>query len=69
MRYLTSTVFFVAAAVAYIFGIGPAFFGAPLLGSALLVLGLGLEISFWRQLRRAPSGRPSPATTTDQAGM
>jgi hypothetical protein len=52
MRYLTSTIFFAAAALAYVFGIGPSFFGAPLLGSALLLLGLGLEITFWRRLRR-----------------
>lgn len=52
MRYLISTVFFAAAALAYVFGIGPAFFGAPLLGSALLLIGLALEVSFWRRLRR-----------------
>jgi hypothetical protein len=63
MRYLISSVFFVAAALAYMFGVGPAFFGAPLLGSALLLLGLGLEISAWRRLRRVPARTSSRAPT------
>lgn len=61
MRYLTSTMFFAAAALAYVFGIGPALFGAPLLGSALLLLGLVLEITFWRRLRR---GRSTSSSVT-----
>ncbi|MEP7186730.1 MAG: glycosyl transferase family 39 [Rhodanobacter sp.] len=64
MRYLTSTVCFAAAALAYVLGIGPAFFGAPLLGSALLLLGLGLEIAFWRRLRRSGSTSSSTTVTT-----
>lgn len=63
MRYLISTVLSSAAVLAYVFGPRPALFGAPLLGSALLLIGLALEITTWCRLLRVPSGSSSGAAT------
>jgi hypothetical protein len=53
MRHLTRFALLLAAAVAYAAGIGPLFFGEPLLGTVLVLAGAGLEIGFWRRHRVA----------------
>ena len=62
MRHLATLGFFLGAAVAYMFGIGPLFFGAPLLGSVLVLAGIVCEVIFWRRLvrSRTTSGSPNP---------
>ena len=50
MRHMINIAFLVAALAAFAAGVGPAFFGAPLLGGLLLLVGLGCEITFWRRL-------------------
>jgi hypothetical protein len=63
MRYLITLTFLLAAVVAYFFGIGPLFFGAPLVGTVLVLAGVLFELAFWLRLfRRAPSPPPPPAT-------
>ena len=47
MRHLITFALFAAAAVTYIAGIGPLFFGAPLIGIVLVGAGLVLESVFW----------------------
>lgn len=49
MRHLISIFLLVAAAITYVIGIGPLFFGTPLLGSVLVGAGLMLELAFWRR--------------------
>lgn len=55
MRHLISIALLIAAVAAYAFGFGPFFFGAPLLGTVLLLIGFGLEITFWLRVRRRAS--------------
>jgi hypothetical protein len=56
MRHLITFATFLAAVAAYVSGIGPLFFGAPLVGTALVLAGVLLELAFWLRLfRRAPS--------------
>lgn len=56
MRHLTTFAIVLAAIAAYAFGVGPLFFGAPLLGTALVLAGVLLELAFWlRLLRWAPA--------------
>jgi hypothetical protein len=56
MRYLITFAIFLAAVVAYAFGIGPLFFGAPLVGTMLVLAGVSFELAFWlRVFRRTPS--------------
>jgi hypothetical protein len=62
MRHLISIAFLIAAAAAYAFGAGPLFFGTPLLGIVLVLIGLGFEIAFWRRLKRGASRSPSSAS-------
>jgi len=58
MRHRASLAFLVAGAAVFALGLGPAFFGQPLLGVPLLLVGLGLELVSWRRLRRGagPAG-------------
>lgn len=53
MRHLATLGFFLAAAIAYFLGIGPLFFGAPLLGWILVVAGFACELVFWHRLRHS----------------
>lgn len=53
MRHLVTLGFFLAAAIAYFLGIGPLFFGAPLLGWVLVLAGLACELVFWYRLRHS----------------
>jgi hypothetical protein len=53
MRHLVTLVFFLAASVAYVFGIGPLFFGAPLVGWVLVLAGFACELVFWYRLRHS----------------
>jgi hypothetical protein len=56
MRHLISFAIFLAAVAAYASGLGPLFFGAPLVGTVLALAGVLFELAFWLQLfRRAPS--------------
>ena len=50
MRHLITLALFLGAVFAYLFGLGPLVFGASLLGWALVLAGLALEIAFWRRL-------------------
>jgi hypothetical protein len=52
MRHLISLALLLGALVAAVAGVGPFFFGAPIIGGALLLLAVVLEISFWRHLVR-----------------
>lgn len=56
MRYLITFAIFLAAVAAYGFGLGPLFFGAPLLGTMLVLAGVLFELAFWL---RAFHGMPS----------
>jgi FtsH-binding integral membrane protein len=53
MRHLVTLGFFLAASIAYVFGIGPLFFGAPLLGWVLVLAGFACELVFWYRLRHS----------------
>ena len=56
MRHLITFTIFLAAVAAYALGLGPLFFGAPLVGSVLMLAGVLFELAFWLRLfRRAPS--------------
>jgi hypothetical protein len=56
MRHLITFAIFLAAVAAYAYGIGPLFFGMPLVGAVLVLAGVLFELAFWlRLLRRAPS--------------
>lgn len=59
MRHLIGIAFLVVAGAAYVFGVGPLFFGAPLMGVVLLLIGAGFEIGFWRRLKRGVPARSS----------
>jgi hypothetical protein len=61
MRHLIGIAFLVVAGAAYVFGVGPLFFGAPLVGAVLLLIGAGFEIGFWRRLKRGAAVRSSSA--------
>ncbi|RDS81794.1 glycosyl transferase family 39 [Dyella psychrodurans] len=52
MRHLVTLLFLIAAGIAYATGIGPLFFGTPLLGSVLIAAGVVFEVVFWRRARR-----------------
>ncbi len=52
MRHLISLVFLIAAVAMYVLGLGPLFFGLPLLGLAFVLIGLGFELGFWLQRHR-----------------
>ncbi len=55
MRYLITFAIFLAAVAAYGLGLGPLFFGAPLLGTMLILAGVLFELAFWlRAFRRTP---------------
>jgi hypothetical protein len=53
MRHLATLGFLLAAAIAYFLGIGPMFFGAPLLGWILILAGFACELVFWYRLRHS----------------
>lgn len=56
MRHLITFAIFLAAVAAHALGLGPLFFGAPLVGSTLMLAGVLFELAFWLRLfRRAPS--------------
>lgn len=56
MRHLITFAILLAAVTAYVSGVGPLFFGAPLIGTALVLAGVFLELAFWLRLfRRALS--------------
>ncbi|WP_447736430.1 glycosyl transferase family 39 [Rhodanobacter soli] len=56
MRHLISFAIFLAAVAAYASGLGPLFFGTPLVGTVLALAGVLFELAFWLRLfRRAPS--------------
>jgi len=62
MRHLIIFAIFLAAIAAYVFGVGPLFFGTPLIGTVLVLAGVLLELAFWlRIFRRAPA---APASTS-----
>ena len=62
MRHLITFAIFLAAVTAYAFGIGPLFFGTPLVGSALVLAGVLLELAFWLRLLRRTPAAPTPAS-------
>lgn len=56
MRHLITFAIFLAAVAAYVFGVGPLFFGTPLVGTLLVLAGVLLELAFWlRVFRGTPS--------------
>ncbi|EIM02145.1 glycosyl transferase family 39 [Rhodanobacter thiooxydans] len=56
MRHLITFAIFLAAITAYALGLGPLYFGAPLVGSVLLLAGVLFELAFWLRLfRRTPT--------------
>jgi membrane protein implicated in regulation of membrane protease activity len=61
MKHLISLALLLGAVVAYAAGVGPFFFGSPVIGGVLLAAALVLEVFFWRRvLRKNPSSaRPS----------
>ncbi|MHB1058234.1 MAG: glycosyl transferase family 39 [Rhodanobacter sp.] len=59
MRHLISGIVLLAAMAAYANGMGPFFFGAPVIGGMLLVVAVALEVVFWRRL----AGKKSPVAT------
>jgi hypothetical protein len=62
MRHLITFAIFLAAVAAYALGIGPLFFGTPLVGTVLVLAGVLLELAFWlRIFRRTPA---APASTS-----
>jgi hypothetical protein len=62
MRHLITFAIFLAAVAAYVFGVGPLFFGTPLVGTVLVLAGVLLELAFWLRLfRRTPA---APASTS-----
>jgi len=62
MRHLTTFAIFLAAVAAYVFGVGPLFFGIPLVGSVLVIAGVLLELVFWLRLLRRTPAAPTPAS-------
>ena len=59
MRHLVTVALGVGALVAYVLGLGPFFFGTPIVGGLLLLCAVVLELSFWLRLWR---GRSSSET-------
>lgn len=59
MRHLISIALLAAAIAVYSVGFGPLFFGQPILGIVMVLVGLGLEAAFWLRLRRSAAGRDS----------
>jgi hypothetical protein len=55
MRHLITLGLFVAAGVAYFLGLGPLFFGEPLLGSVLVAAGVVFELASWHRVMRSRS--------------
>jgi hypothetical protein len=51
MRHLASIAMLLVGTLVFALGLGPAFFGQPLLGVPLLLVGAGLELAFWWRLR------------------
>ena len=60
MRQLITLALFLGAAFAYLFGLGPLVFGAPVLGWVLLLTGLAFEIAFWRRLSGKSKSAAAP---------
>ncbi|WP_082547611.1 hypothetical protein [Rhodanobacter sp. Soil772] len=61
MKHLIGLALLLGAAAAYATGVGPFFFGAPLMGGALLAAAFALEVFFWRRiLRKNPSRAATP---------
>lgn len=61
MKHLISLALFLGAALAYATGVGPFFFGSPVMGGALLAAAFILEAFFWRRvLRKNPSRTATP---------
>jgi len=60
MRHLITLAIFLAAVAAYALGLGPLFFGAPLVGSVLVLAGVLFELAFWLRLfRKTPAASTS----------
>ena len=58
MRHLITLAIFLAAVAAY--ALGPLFFGAPLVGSVLVLAGVLFELAFWLRLfRKTPAASTS----------
>ncbi|KZC40569.1 MULTISPECIES: hypothetical protein [Rhodanobacter] len=56
MRHLITFAIFLAAIAAYAIGLGPLYFGAPLVGSVLVLAGVLFELAFWLRLfRKTPT--------------
>ena len=47
MRHLVTAVLFVVAVLAYSTGLGPLFFGVPLVGSLFVAFGILIELVAW----------------------
>jgi len=58
MKHLIGLALLLGAVIAYAAGVGPFFFGSPVIGGVLLAAALVLEVSFWRRVFRK---HPSPA--------
>jgi hypothetical protein len=62
MKHLISFALLAGAAIAYAGGMGPFFFGSPVLGGALLVGAVALELSFWLRIFRRTASSVAMST-------
>jgi len=59
MRHLITFAIFLAAVAACVFGVGPLFFGTPLVGTVLVLAGVLLELAFWLRIFRRATAAPA----------
>jgi hypothetical protein len=60
MKHLVTLALFLGAIGFYLVGVGPFFFGAPVIGGLLLLCGLALELSAWHRTRCRRGSRATP---------
>ncbi len=56
MRHFVTLLFLTGAILAWVAGIGPLFFGAPVVGSLLVAAAVACEFVFWWRVRH-PDGK------------
>ena len=64
MRHLITFAIFLAAVAAYVFGVGPLFFGTPLVGAVLVLAGVLLELAFWLRIFRRATAAPASTSAS-----